>query len=107
MPFRSGLKLTSFEGVITYRILQECIHNALNHADATLIKIQISNPEPDQIKLSIKDDGVGFDPKEADLGNGILNLKKRVLDLKGKFTLQSSPNQGTRIEVILTNILHG
>ena len=100
------MKLTSFEGVNTYRILQECIHNALKHADASLIKIQITTPQPDQIKLTIKDDGVGFDPEDADLGNGILNLKKRVLDLKGKFSLQSSPNQGTRIEVILTNILH-
>lgn len=100
-------KLTSFEGVNIYRILQECIHNAVKHADANLLKIQISNPEPDQIKLTIEDDGVGFDPEEADLGNGILNLKKRVSDLKGKFSLQSSPNKGTRIDVILTNIVHG
>jgi signal transduction histidine kinase len=99
-------KLTSFEGVNIYRILQECIHNAVKHADANLIKIQISKPEPDQIQLTIEDDGVGFDLEEADLGNGILNLKKRVSDLKGKFSLHSSPNQGTRIDVILTKIVH-
>lgn len=94
-------KLTSFHGVNIYRILQECIHNAVKHADANLIKIQISTPQPDQIQLTIEDDGVGFDLEETDLGNGILNLKKRVSDLKGKFSLQSRPNQGTRIDVIL------
>ncbi len=100
-------KLTSFEGVNVYRILQECIHNAVKHAHPNFVRVQISKLDTNQIQLSIEDDGVGFDLDEVDLGNGILNLKKRVSDLKGDFILQSSPNKGTKIEVILTNILHG
>jgi signal transduction histidine kinase len=51
--------------------------------------------------MHIEDDGVGFDPAEARVqsGFGLKGMEERVARLGGKLIVQSSPGEGTRIEV--------
>jgi two-component system NarL family sensor kinase len=82
-----------------YRIAQEALTNAARHAQAGHIQIQL-RAEPAQVKLSITDDGIGFDPAHLPPGRyGLIGLNERAKLLDGILTLESGPGQGTRVEV--------
>ncbi|MEY8847436.1 tetratricopeptide repeat protein [Psychroserpens sp. XS_ASV72] len=98
----NNLKLTSVQGMNVYRIIQEAVNNALKYAEPTSIVVDFSQ-SPDHLKITIKDDGKGFDSSKVDLGNGINNMKKRAHDIDGDFSLSSIEGQGTTIELLLKN----
>jgi signal transduction histidine kinase len=82
-----------------YRIIQECITNALKHADASALRITASQMNGN-LELVIQDNGKGFDKeilsKKAQLSFGLLNLEERVKHLKGRLILETSPGKGTK-----------
>lgn len=92
-------KFTSIEGMNIYRTIQEAINNSIKYADAQSIKIDIKH-QKDSIQIKIQDDGKGFDPGEVKFGNGIANMKKRIEEIGGKFTIVSS-GEGTSITISL------
>jgi signal transduction histidine kinase len=47
--------------------------------------------------MKIQDDGVGFNVKEADNGNGLSNMQKRAQALNGILSIESRPNTGTKV----------
>jgi signal transduction histidine kinase len=53
------------------------------------------------INCTIIDDGIGFDTSQPTERNGLLNMKLRAEQLKGKFNLSSEINKGTTISVQL------
>lgn len=81
-----------------YRIVQEATSNALKHAEATHIKINLVRDE-NKIKLTIADNGKGFEGQIKKSGIGLLIIKERVENLKGTFTLDSIPGKGTNVIV--------
>ena len=87
---------TALQGLNIYRIIQESINNALKYAEAKHIIIEIKK-ETD-IRFLISDDGKGFIEKDVEAGNGLLNMRKRAIQMNSKLALESQPNQGTRIE---------
>ncbi len=89
-------RFTSVEGMNIYRIIQESVHNALKYANAKNIAVNI-NEENDKITISVEDDGNGFDMKNAPLGNGLNNIRKRAREIKGNVEILSTPQQGTKI----------
>ncbi len=93
------IHFSSVKAMNIYRTIQEAINNSFKYANATTIKILVTKNN-EKIKISIIDNGKGFDIKNVDLGNGIKNMKKRIYDIKGDFTLTSS-NKGTIIEIII------
>lgn len=100
------LKLSSFEGITIYRIIQESVHNAFKHAESGNITISLRKMKPGKIEICVEDDGKGFFPDQADLGNGLLNLRKRVSDLKGKIDIESTIQKGTKIRIELPDHFH-
>ncbi len=89
-----------------YRIIQELLNNAIKHAKADEIIIQL-NKEDDEILISFEDDGIGFDPKEMkSLGMGLENIQSRVNYLKGNLEIDSTRDDGTSflINVKYTNV---
>ena len=57
---------------------------------------------PDQVRLSVEDDGRGFDPNQVEAGRfGLIGLNERVKLLGGRFLLDSIPGSGTRLEILL------
>lgn len=81
-----------------YRIVQEATSNALKHAQATHIKIILVR-EGNRIKLTIADNGKGFEQQTGKSGIGLVIIKERVENLKGVLTLSSVPGKGTDVIV--------
>ncbi len=71
-------------------ILKECLHNIVKHANANRVEINM-NSKSNIITLSIRDNGIGFDPdKLREHGNGIHNIQKRLKEFNGQLEIQSS-----------------
>lgn len=96
----SDTRFTSLVGINVYRVIQEAINNAIKYSDAKNITVEVEKNN-NQIKITIQDDGKGFDLDTADLGNGIQNMKKRIEDVGGTFELVSEPNKGTQISFFI------
>ena len=82
-----------------YRIIQEAILNVNKYANAKKCIVKIQKKENDILKLSITDDGQGFDVKNIKGGIGLNNMKERANSLKGQFSITSKIGEGTKIEV--------
>ena len=81
-----------------YRIIQELLNNALKHAQATEIYVQI-NKTDDHIMLMVEDNGIGFIESEVVKGLGLGNLQSRVNLLRGEISFDSVPQKGTSVIV--------
>lgn len=92
--------LTSVKGMNIYRIIQEAINNALKYAEASEIDVDISKTG-EELTVTIKDDGKGFNESNVVLGNGIQNIKKRAQEINGELQLTSEENMGTKIALKL------
>lgn len=88
--------------VMLYRIAQELVNNAIKHARAQQITIQIVCAG-EQVRLSVIDDGQGFDldriMHDREHGLGLLNIESRLSVLHGQITFDVSPGRGSRIHV--------
>ncbi len=82
-----------------YRIVQEALHNCTQHAAAKHVQVTVRQ-ESASLQLSIRDDGRGFDSRQ-EKGMGLLGMQERVSHLNGTFTVESSPGQGTALQVQL------
>ncbi len=87
--------------VMLYRVVQELLNNALKHAHAQTITIQImANDE--SLLVSVDDDGQGGDfPDQPSKGNGIANIKSRIAYLGGQVMWQSAVGKGTSVMISL------
>jgi PAS domain S-box-containing protein len=80
-----------------YRIAQEALHNAVKHAQAGRLDLQLYR-SGENIVLEISDDGVGFDPTMAFPGHlGLRSMYERATRLGGTLEIYSSPGDGTHI----------
>jgi two-component system, NarL family, sensor kinase len=87
--------------VAIYRIVQELLANAIRHADAGNILVQCSQ-DNNILYITVEDDGKGFNRREADSkGMGLANVKNRVDYLKGQIEINSSPGDGTIVNIEL------
>jgi signal transduction histidine kinase len=77
---------------------KEAVHNAVRHARATTVKIEVEW-SADRFKLGISDDGCGFDPSAGPgSGSGLANLRHRAAALRGQVDIVStSSSSGTTI----------
>jgi signal transduction histidine kinase len=84
------------------RIAQEAIHNAVRHANPTVIRLTLGWQPPDLV-LKITDDGKGIaaGTLRKNAGFGLQNMRKRAKEIDGKLTIQTQAGRGTRIVVIL------
>lgn len=80
-----------------YRIVQESIKNALQHAEALNVKVSITMEHT--LKVEITDDGIGFDGnrKSNQRGYGLFGIMERAEMVGGSLTVNSSAGTGTTI----------
>jgi two-component system, NarL family, sensor histidine kinase UhpB len=83
-----------------YRIAQEQMNNILKHSKASKAIVKISITDND-ICLSIKDDGAGFDTGKISTGIGLRNMTNRVNFYDGTIQIGSSPGKGCILEVTI------
>ena len=86
--------------VMIYRSIHELVSNALKHAGASKISVQIIR-ESDRIAFTVEDDGYGFDPSIASQGMGLQNIRTRVASYNGVMNIDSTIGKGTEISVEL------
>jgi len=83
--------------VAIYRIAQEALNNIAKHAAASRVTLTLVC-QAEQVRLTVQDDGMGFDPQQVSpehLGLGI--MKERAEAIGAKLTIESQPGQGTHI----------
>ncbi|HEY3353603.1 MAG TPA: sensor histidine kinase [Polyangia bacterium] len=78
-----------------FRIAQEATANAVKHAGASRIVIDLAEEEGG-VRLSVRDDGAGIVPG-APAGVGMSSMATRAEDLSGALAVRSSPDEGTEI----------
>lgn len=77
---------------------QEAIHNAVKHSACSEVRLEISI-ESRVLVAIITDNGKGFDlVKPGSGGNGLLNMRKRAVELGGTFAIESKVDEGTMVK---------
>ena len=95
-----AVRLAPDEQIEIFRIVQEGLANARRHAGARSAWVTIQQRGGRRI-VGVRDDGVGFEDEDTDVGQGLSNMRSRAASIDGGFTLRSSPGGGTSIEVVL------
>lgn len=85
-----------------YRIIQEALQNVGKHASAESVDIALVGGKA-ALELSIRDNGIGFDPQSQrrGVGLGLISMAQRAKLAGGDFEIQSRPKGGTQIHVSL------
>jgi signal transduction histidine kinase len=84
-----------------YRIGQEALNNTVKHARATHITVRLESG-PDGVRLSVTDNGVGFDPDGSFPGHmGLQSMKERAQAFGGEVRITSTPGSGTTVDITL------
>ncbi len=87
-----------------YRIVQESLQNCIKHAKASEVDVRFES-EKDCVKITITDNGVGFDQKKGKRGIGLKNINSRLEKLNGTYDIQSTIGHGTKVIVTIPYIL--
>lgn len=102
--FGKEARLPSAMEVAIYRFSQEAFSNALKHADASYISLEITY-QKQMVKITVQDNGKGFSVEkvEARMGEhfGIVGMRERVELLEGRFDIESKEGTGTKITMIV------
>jgi signal transduction histidine kinase len=81
------------------RIIQESLSNAIRHADATVVRVRACVVES-HLELVVGDNGCGFEPSQVRKDRfGLASMQERALIIGGELTIDSRPQDGTRIRV--------
>src|SRR4029453_16118654 len=84
------------------RVAQEAITNALKHAEASRIEVELRFGE-ERLTLIVRDDGRGFDadhPPSAISGHfGLFGMRERAIKLEADLRVTSKPGEGTAIQI--------
>ncbi len=86
--------------IVFFRIVQEQLNNIIKHSKATKVMIKIYCGKG-MAKLSILDNGIGFDSSKPVAGIGLANMETRLKQLNGKMTITSSPGNGCILNILL------
>jgi signal transduction histidine kinase len=83
-----------------YRAVQEALTNCVRHAHAALVQVDVTH-RGNEVSVSIRDDGAGFDTSHRHEGLGLRGIEERVTELDGTMRVSSTPGGGTTLSVEL------
>jgi PAS domain S-box-containing protein len=89
--------------VLLFRLIRELLTNVVKHAQARQAQIALQR-EDDQLRIRLTDNGIGFDPDQKSVADGIagfglFSVRERLSHLGGRLEVHSAPGQGTRITI--------
>jgi len=92
--------ITTETALCLYRIAQESLRNIAKHSGTRNAEVILAGTDK-TVELYVVDQGVGFDPQEANSrpGLGLVSMKERVRLLHGDFQIKSHPGAGTELRV--------
>lgn len=86
--------------LVIYRVAQEALSNAAQHAGAAHIRVQLERGDG-AVELTVADDGRGFTFDQASRGLGLGGMRERALLVGGDLRVESRPRVGTRVRLRL------
>lgn len=95
------LEVDSAVEIELYRIVQEALNNAVRHAQAESITVDLA-AGGGTVTIAVRDDGVGFDPGARAIRErrlGLTSMRERAQGLGGKVVVESAPGSGTIVRV--------
>jgi|GEM_PF-945061 len=112
ITFTANLPQTIPDGTVSsqvrrnnYLLIKEILHNALKHSRATSVHLGISINNR-LILYHIKDNGTGFDPGISKINSmGLSNVKLRIENLKGSFTIENYKGTSVLIKIPLDQVI--
>lgn len=93
------IQLSKEQELVLYRCAYELVNNAMKHAKAAHIDIQLMQVAR-EVTLTVGDDGPGMDKHETD-GIGLQNIRERIAPYHGTLRIVTNENEGTEINVSL------
>lgn len=81
---------------IVYRLVQEALTNVVKHARASHVDL-VAREGEGRIRISVCDDGEGFDPDAPGAGRGLKGMRERIELFGGELEVSSAPGEGTEI----------
>jgi signal transduction histidine kinase len=93
-------QLTNEVKLVYYRVAQEALNNIAKHSGARQVKLYLSC-QPDQMKLTIEDDGLGFDPGAITPDHlGMAIMRERANSIGANLVIDSKVGTGTSVELV-------
>ena len=95
--FGEDLRFDKELEITVYRVTQELVTNAVKHAHAKQIDIQLFT-EKDRVCIQVIDDGIGYENEKSNAtkkGHGLKNIDDRVTAFNGRYEILSQPGKGT------------
>ena len=95
-----------FQPVIEQQLLlicQEALTNAVRHGAPQRVDVELEYGMS-QVSVRVNDDGRGFDPRTVEriTGHyGVISMRERAAQVRGRLTIASQPGKGTRVEAIV------
>jgi signal transduction histidine kinase len=88
-------------GMALFRIVQEAVNNAVNHAQAQMVIVRLMCNQ-DHVAIIVEDDGLGFPRSKARTGSGIDNMKTRARLISARFMITAGAGgRGARVAISL------
>jgi two-component system, NarL family, sensor histidine kinase UhpB len=84
--------------LVVYRVAQEALSNAAQHAGAETVLVRLSRQDG-QVELTVSDDGAGFTFDQTSRGLGLGGMRERALLVGGDLRIESRPQVGTRVRL--------
>jgi signal transduction histidine kinase len=84
-----------------FRVAQEALQNALRHADAARLDVELVATDG-RLRLTVRDDGVGFDPQAPAIRSrrlGLTSMEERAEALGGTLAIESRAGEGTTVRL--------
>jgi signal transduction histidine kinase len=92
---------------LLFESVRELLFNAVKHARADQITVELARDADDHLAITVSDHGVGFEPKSLDdrlkgsrAGWGLFSIRERLTLLGGSFEVISAPGKGTRVQIL-------
>jgi signal transduction histidine kinase len=85
-----------------FRVGQEALRNAVKYSETRSFTVELAGT-PDEVRLEVRDCGVGFDVEAAkrNHGLGLVSMRERVHLVHGSFSIESRPGEGTKIVAVI------
>jgi signal transduction histidine kinase len=87
--------------VVILRTAQEALSNVRRHASAAHVDLTLAYDRPDEVVLTVRDDGLGFEPGDARSGFGLDGVQARAAEVGGAVQVLSEPGGGTTLVLVV------
>ena len=79
-------------------MIQECIHNSLEHSKAKNLEINLIDSD-DELNVTVSDNGIGMKESQIVAGGGLSNMKNRAAMINAVFEISGGDAPGTEIKI--------